>query len=341
MNYPKVSIIILNWNNLNDILECLESVYKSDYPNYEVIVVDNASSDGSHDEIKKLFPRAALIKNNENMGYAGGNNIGIKYAMCGDAQYFWLLNNDTIVEPDTLANLVRAGQTSSQTGLLSPVIYYYYTRSKIQFCGSYFDMDNFKSVAFRDLFEAQKHGDKDVSLWGTALLIKRKVIEKVGFFNDNLFAYYEDTDFSLRSINIGFSNKIVLSAKIFHKSHFEDNGTRRNLPAYIYFYMSRNEYFCWFNNICGFERFRFIKKYLTSVIRRVGVLRDCCESEKMDATLIGFYCALRNMGGKWNNNIRVPSLVKKIILWHPYFIADLLDLELMSITKMFLKKPIT
>lgn len=107
MYYPKVYIIILNWNGLKDTLECLESVFKLDYLNFEVIVVDNGSTDDSVNVILKTYPQVRLIENRENLGYTGGNNIGMRYAIERDADYIWLLNNDTIVEEDTLGEACK------------------------------------------------------------------------------------------------------------------------------------------------------------------------------------------------------------------------------------------
>lgn len=112
MSYPKVFIIILNWNGLEDTLECLESVFKLDYPNFEVIVGDNGSTDESVAIIRKTYPQVIMIENKENLGYTGGNNIAMHYAMDHLADYVWLLNKDAVVEKDTLSKLVRSAETS-------------------------------------------------------------------------------------------------------------------------------------------------------------------------------------------------------------------------------------
>lgn len=110
MKYPKVFIIIVNWNGLKDTLECLQSVFKQDYPNFEVIMVDNGSKDNSVQVIRNAYPQIILIENKENLGYTGGNNVGMHYAVNSGSDYVWLLNNDTVVEPDTLSKLVAAAK---------------------------------------------------------------------------------------------------------------------------------------------------------------------------------------------------------------------------------------
>ena len=110
---PLIYIIILNWNGLQDTLECLGSILKMDYPNFRVVVVDNNSTDNSVDIIRKAHPQVSLIENKENLGYTGGNNTAMRYAMQHSADYVWLLNNDTTVEADTLSKLVFAAEESS------------------------------------------------------------------------------------------------------------------------------------------------------------------------------------------------------------------------------------
>src|SRR3989338_5520706 len=104
----KISIIILNWNGLKDTLACLETVFKIDYPNFDVAVVDNASSDGSASVVKERFPQAHFIQNKENLGFAEGNNVGMRVALENGADYIFILNNDTVVDKDILNAFVRA-----------------------------------------------------------------------------------------------------------------------------------------------------------------------------------------------------------------------------------------
>ncbi|MFC1709535.1 glycosyltransferase family 2 protein, partial [Candidatus Omnitrophota bacterium] len=122
---PKVSIIILNWNGLSDTIECLESVRKINYSCYDVIVVDNGSTDGSQEEIKKSFTEATLLENKENLGYAEGNNIGIRYALNNKAEYICILNNDVAVDSNFLMNLVQVANKDNSIGILGPTVLEY------------------------------------------------------------------------------------------------------------------------------------------------------------------------------------------------------------------------
>src|SRR4030067_3270221 len=108
LNSPMISIIILNWNGLSDTLECLESVKKIDYPSFEIIVVDNGSTDGSATTISRLHPGVVIIETGKNLGFAEGNNVGIRYALNNGSEYIFMLNNDTIVDPQIVKSFLEA-----------------------------------------------------------------------------------------------------------------------------------------------------------------------------------------------------------------------------------------
>ncbi len=119
---PSVVVVILNWNNAPATLACLDSVAQVEYPNYRVLVVDNGSEDGSVDQIRTVWPEVELLETGANLGYAGGNNVGIRCALAMGAEYICLLNNDVVVEPTFLRELVRAALTDPQVALLGPKI---------------------------------------------------------------------------------------------------------------------------------------------------------------------------------------------------------------------------
>ena len=135
-NFPKVFIIILNYNGKNTLKECLTGAFQTDYPNFEVAVVDNNSQDGSFELAKNYFPKAHFIKNEKNLGFAAGNNIGIRFALERMADYVFLLNNDAVVSKNTLSELIKAAQSEElkSAGIFSPVIFKENTR-KIWFAG--------------------------------------------------------------------------------------------------------------------------------------------------------------------------------------------------------------
>ncbi len=120
-----VSIIILNWNNHKDTIECVESCLKLDYSPYEIVIVDNASKDNSESILRKAFPCLKLIQTGANLGYAGGNNAGIRYALENNSEYIWLVNNDAVVDPQALSVLVAFAEANPSIGMVGSKILSY------------------------------------------------------------------------------------------------------------------------------------------------------------------------------------------------------------------------
>jgi len=235
----EIYIIVLNWNGRKDTLECLESLKNIDYTNYKIIVVDNNSQDGSVFEIKKKHSKAIVIQNKTNLGFAGGNNIGIKYATENKADYILLLNNDTTVEKTFLNELVKVGDSDKNIGLVGSKIYYYDEPNRIWFAGGKVNWlrNSGMHIGLDIIDNGQFNKKKEVDyLTGCCLLIKREVIEKIGTLSEDYFLYYEDTDYSLRAQNAGFKCIYAPKSKIYHKI---SRSTKPGSPSYIY-YHSRN-----------------------------------------------------------------------------------------------------
>ncbi len=238
MSPPKVSIIILNWNGQKDTIDCLKSLEYLNYPDFEIILVDNGSTDESVSNFKSQIPnfknKISLIENKENLGFSAGNNAGIKYALGKKTDYVLLLNNDTIVESEFLKELVGVGEQNSQPtadqpkaekiGILGPKIYFFDDPQRIWFAGGKFNWISGSShIGFGEIDDGQYEISKKVSfITGCAMLIKKEVFEKIGFLDERFFLYYEDTDFCLRAKKRGFKCVFVPRAKIFHKIPLEN-----------------------------------------------------------------------------------------------------------------------
>src|SRR3989304_1720942 len=224
----------------------------------------------------------------------------MSYAIQNGTNYIWLLNNDTVVETDTLGNLVDIGEGSPEIGIISPVIYYYDKPHKIQFCGSYADWTNHKIIYPNEntiyVDDDFKYGE-NVCLWGTALLIKIDVVRKVGYLNNKFYAYWEDTEYSIRSIKAGFRNELALNAKIYHKTPIKRK-------PYYYYFMARNEYFTWFQYLNSTEKVSFMRKYLARKIAEYGSLKE---------------------------SVRFPLIIKRRFSWHPYLWVNLFKGDLLNI----------
>lgn len=238
---PKVSIVVLNWNGLENTLECIESLSKTNYPNYEIIVVDNGSSDGSSQTLKDRRYKITLLENAENLGFSAGNNVGILYAIEHGTDYVFLINNDTIVDPDVLKVLVDVSERDALAGMIGPKIYDFYEPDKIWFAGAYIDWKTGESPhsgkgqidkgQFNTVIEVDR-------LTGCAMLIKRAVFEKIGLLDPDYFLYFEDVDFCVRARKAGYKSICVQYAKVWHKESMSTKA-KDGSPLHTY-YHNRN-----------------------------------------------------------------------------------------------------
>ncbi|MFH1876766.1 MAG: glycosyltransferase family 2 protein [Candidatus Omnitrophota bacterium] len=271
INQPKIFIVLLNWNGLRYTPACLTSIGAIDYSNYEVIVVDNASTDGSSKVIKKLFPEIVLIENHTNLGYAGGNNVGIRYALKSGADYIFILNNDTLVNREILSVLVAAALNEKNAGSLGCKIVYYEDSSRLQHAGGIIT-DKSIMHAFNRGEREQDCGQYDTIaqvdyITGAAIFLSRSTIEKVGFFDERFFLYWEDTDFGLRIKNAGLRNIYVPAARVRHKvAASTDNAAH---PG-IYYYLSRNRLL--FAKKHGFVKKRIPKELIMWIMHDIKKL---------------------------------------------------------------------
>jgi hypothetical protein len=268
---PKVFIIILNFNGWLDTKECLCSLEKVDYPNFEVVLIDNGSNGNYQLSVSGYQLKIQAIYNEHNFGFAGGNNQGIKLALGGGADYILLLNNDTLVKPDFLTKLVEAGEKNKEYGIIGPVIYKYNDKNKIQFAGGKINWSRTRGTHITYILSLRAERSNPVGggnnsglpVWhafgkpmvdgpcargtrddilsvdyitGCCLLIKREVIEKIGLISEDYFLYYEDTDWNMRAQQAGYKCGVMLDVKIYHKG--SASSTEFSYP-YIY-YHTRN-----------------------------------------------------------------------------------------------------
>lgn len=314
---PLVFIIILSWNGRDDTLECLDSIKRLTYQNFHVVVIDNGSEDGTSAALRAQYPESTVIENATNLGYTGGNNIGIKYALERDAKYVWLLNNDAVVTPDSLGALVQKAERSDRVGLVSPIVCYYDSPNEVQFRGAVADHRSRRILHGRHLPALDhEHPDDRFVLWGTALLIKRALIERVGYLNERYFAYHEDVEYSLRATEAGFANVIAPSAIVYHKNARSTGGVQSPLRMHL---MTRNWYFLWTRNLNWFQRWTYSRSYLVRALAEAIAVKEEGFPLGADACLDGAWSALRGAYGPPHPRDRMPTAVKRLFYSHPYF----------------------
>lgn len=216
-NFPLVSIVVINYNGKQHLKVCLDSLLRTDYPNFEIILVDNASTDGSVEWVTKNYPQIRIVSNKVNLGFSGGCNTGIRNAR---GKYVAILNNDVEVDKNWLKPLVDILERDTKIGAADSKYLNFYERNKFDFsaaAGRY--LDYFGNVYSRG------HGENDEGTYNNlcrifvALTIFRKeVIFKVGLFDEDFFCGYEDVDLSWRINLIGYKIYYVPNSVIYHKS---------------------------------------------------------------------------------------------------------------------------
>jgi GT2 family glycosyltransferase len=241
---PKVVIVVLNWNGKRVTAKCFESLKAIDYSNYEILLVDNGSTDGSQQYFRAQYPEIVLLENEVNLGFAEGNNVGIRHAMNGRADYVLLLNNDTLVHAKFLSELVHVAERDSSIGFVGPKIYYrdwHGQRDVIAFAGGCVNLwiGKARNIGEGEKERGQYEEIKEVSyLQGSCLLVKREVVQRVGLLDSTLFAYWEETDWCMRGRHAGYASVFVPSAKIWHEVAASTGGVRSR------YYLTRNLF--WF-----------------------------------------------------------------------------------------------
>jgi GT2 family glycosyltransferase len=251
---PKVNIIVLTWNQCAVTLECLGSLREQHYPNIEITLVDNGSADGSVATIKASFPGITIIENGENLGFAEGNNVGLRRALAGDAEYIMLLNNDTIVAPGMIGALVDVMEGDLAIGITGPKMLYFDQPGTIWCAGNRVDPQTGESIRLR---AEQADDDRDTSLLDVdfitacAICLRREVIEAVGLLDPRFFIYYEETDWCARARANNWRVAYVPQARLWHKVSATMGTTS---PATDY-YMTRNRLLYLAKNGRGIARF--------------------------------------------------------------------------------------
>lgn len=216
---PKIFVIILNYNGKETLKRCLDSVFYSDYPNFEVVIVDNDSKDGSFELAKNLYSKFHFIKNAKNSGFSAGNNVGIRFALEKMADYIFLLNNDAVLEKDTLSKLIETSE-KEPAGIFSPIIYN--RENHVWFAGGKIKWLKMKAV-HENTFKESFHPYKTDYISGCAMLVKKEVFKKIGLLSEDYFLYYEDADFCIRARRNGFECTVIPNTKAIHfeKSEFD------------------------------------------------------------------------------------------------------------------------
>lgn len=238
---PLVYIVMLNWNGLEVSTECLRSVGKMTYPNYRIIVVDNGSTDGSADELLRIFPHILLIKLEENRGFTGGCNVGIRKAIELGAKYVLLLNNDTTVAADLLDLLIAAAEADETVAVINPKILFADRPDRIWYAaGSYNWWLGMPSYHYKQKDSPFPTEPQYITFaTGCAMLLRVAALRQVGLFDERFFGYAEDVDLVVRLLHAGYRALYVPTARVLHKDEYTYSRLPR--PAAKTYLSTRNK----------------------------------------------------------------------------------------------------
>lgn len=277
-NQPFISIITINYNQAQVTCDLLKSLRGITYSPIEIIVVDNASPTDDPSIIKEQYPEIIFIQSGENLGFAGGNNLGIK---ASKGKYLLFINNDVEVEPSFLEPLVQCLEMNPKMGIVSPKIHYYYHEKMIQYAGCspinpYTTRGNFRGQKEQD---TGQYNEQMITNYahGAAMLVKKEAIQKAGLMPEIYFLYYEELDWCNRIKEAGYQICYEPTSLVFHKESISV-GKQSVLKVY---YMTRNRLIYIRRNVTGFTYFisllyfafiTFPKNVLTYLLKREGKL---------------------------------------------------------------------
>jgi hypothetical protein len=290
ISIPLVYIVVLSWNNASDVVECLESIRKLDYPNYRIVLVDNDSTDNTPSILRERFPNVHLIVNDRNLGYTGGNNVGIRYALENGADYVLILNDDTTVEPDILSKLVHIAEADSKIGMLGPAIVSYTNHSN-EYVGATINWRN-GTTAYGSS-TASETGEVDY-IAGCALMVKSRVALEIGLLDTTFFCYFEDADWCLRCRHAGYRVVAVPHAKVYHKG--TPDNAQHNSTGLLYYYL-RNQYL-FMRRYADWSRWLLFQFYFAyRCLLQFYDFRRKGEAAKAESVIAGFWAGIHRLSG--------------------------------------------
>ena len=208
----RVAVVVLNWNGWQDTIQCIASLLSTDYAHFSLLLVDNGSTDGSVDHIKNAFPSINILQSGSNLGFGGGCNVGMRYALTQGAKYIWLINSDAKVDPGALSALVEMADQNPALGAVGSVLYEADQANRIQLWGGG------RVNLWLGTSRHRRFAGPIDFVSGASVLLRCAALQKIGLFDEaRFFMYWEDTDLAFRLRKAGWQLAVAADSKIWHK----------------------------------------------------------------------------------------------------------------------------
>jgi GT2 family glycosyltransferase len=308
---PRVAVIVLAYNGVDLTLNCLASLRQSDYAHAEVIVVDNASTDNTVEAVRAAFPEVHLIEAGDNLGYAGGNNVGLRAALGRGADLMFLVNNDTTLESDCISRLVQAAAQRPRIGAIGPMVYTWDEGHLISSAGGVIDWthaDAWNAGAGEE-DRGQYPGRAVDYLNGCGLMVTRAAVEAVGLLDSRYFMYWEETDWCRRIARAGFEIRFEPGARMRHKApiHHQELG-----PTTLY-YVARNRLLFFARHAPARLKFLALARALNGLLQGIKQHRAAGRYDHVSAIRWAIWHAVRQRWGRadpalWLTSRQTPAL---------------------------------
>ena len=317
-NEPTVCTVIVNWNEAAQTIACVRSVIHCEYRNISIIVVDNGSSDGSEKKIRETYPDIVVVQTGRNVGYSEGANVGIRCALQTGVDYVWLLNNDAEVAQNSLSELVRAAEDNENVACVGSAVFYAEERNRVWSMGGTVRPDygfETEHLLMDRVWDGRGTETREVEyIPGCSLLVKATTLGEVGLFRD-LFIYFEDVDWCIRSRQIGLRMLICTQSQVWH-----DWRRHRKEGTHWYIrYMTRNrillcriwgaQAMAWDSHLCEGRRWDYSQKLsIPRTFQRLAPPRMAVPRWYRGGPIFPFTCERQELSRKPNTTPLRPTL---------------------------------
>lgn len=312
-------ISILNWNGLDDTLACIESIAPYDRADWHVLVIDNGSTTDPRPVLQQRFPHVECIRIESNLGFAGGQNIGMQAAIDRGYESVLLLNNDCEISADAVSELIAHIRADDAVAAVSPLIYCTENRQKPQLVAGWFDWP---------MHRAARPSSPDIStpdgyatmLPGTVLMLRCAALKTIGLLDPRYFAYYEDNDLSARIARSGFKADFCKKALAWHSSR-----PVHEYSAMALYLSARNARIFWSENTPAEWRRGLWRHLLAQSLYEIVQLKKAGATAKCKAVSAGFWDGLRGRSGRPPVSMRSPWIINAALYHAPYFVYNFLN----------------